>query len=243
MNGFRSLGALLVACAIGCSGASSDDQADDDGAAITHAEAAKAYEYSELLLDGVDASPAVQKLGANRWSVYSASKGRFIGIVMFAIDANKDVKYAVLVNAGRAADGKAKMAVLALDKAGNESTGVPVADAKTLMSDSPMLNALLAKRTAATPTSASGDCVVGVARLAFTLLAGAAIVPIGIYGGAALSVAVEFSGAFQAIPALGAAAGTTIQVGSFAMNVATIFEVGATVFDEALLKKLARCAE
>lgn len=233
--------ALSLSLVAGC-GASPAVEDEDDSAAITHEEAVKGYEFAELLLDEVQASADVRKLGVERWSVYSASKGTFAGLVMFATDAARDVKYALLVNATRSADGKARIAAIALDKAGKESSAVDAATFKILTGDSKMLSDALAARTRAIPNSASADCVVGVARVGFTVLALASTIYVTAAVTAWASVGVEFAAALQSVPALAkalgwAVAGTTQGAGTVAIF-AIVVEAGTNTF-----AKLDRCGQ
>lgn len=231
---------LALSLVAGC-GASPAVEGEDDSAAITHEEAVKGYEFAELLLDEVQASADVRRLGVERWSVYSASKGSFAGLVMFATDAARDVRYALLVNATRSADGKARIAAIALDRAGKESSAVDAATFKIFTGDSKMLSDALAARTRAIPNSASADCVVGVARVGFTLLALAATIQVTAVITAWAAVGVEFAAALQSVPALAqalglAVGGTTFGAGS--VGVVVIVDAAANT-----ITKLDRCGQ
>ncbi len=66
----------------------------------------------------------MKKLGASSWAAYNVSDKTFFGLALFASDADKDVKYVILVNARHAADGKAEIAMFELDKSGTRTTKI-----------------------------------------------------------------------------------------------------------------------
>lgn len=200
---------VLCGLALGCS-TPTEEGPESSADAISHSDAAKQYDFAEELLTDVWASASVNKLGGVQWSVYSVSKGAFIGLVMFATDADRDVKYAVLVSATRAADGRARIAALQLDKSGKRSSPVSTAELKILTSDMTMLSAKLGERTKAMSDTPQDKCVKAVARVTFGLFLGAGLVFVAVPA----VVAASFVPALAAFPVLaGSAAGLATSLG------------------------------
>lgn len=239
---------LSVSSLMGCSGASAqDDNPEDDSAAVTADEASKKYEFAELLLPDAPASPEVRKLGAVRWAVYSAVKGRFMGLVMFAIDRDNDVKYALLVNATRAADGKSHVLAFELDKAGKETKVIDAATFRTLASESKPIGDLLAARTRSMPNTAAADCTIGITRISIGVLAGFAVIWVGATAVTMSAAAIEFEALLMSLPVVvQAGADVTVLGGLGAAATAAMFG-SASVYNfdsvDTLVTQLKRCGE
>jgi hypothetical protein len=87
---------IILATGSGCtSGAVSDSSA----ANVTANEAAQQRNFKQAVLLDFPASEAnVLKLGIRSWSFYVRDDSEFQGGILFAVDANKDVKYALVMD-------------------------------------------------------------------------------------------------------------------------------------------------
>jgi hypothetical protein len=227
-----SLG-ILVVLANGCAPASESEDEEASDSALTHSEvAAKDYEAPELLLDKVAPSPSVAKLGVKSWTVYSAAKDRFVGLVMMATDANADVKYGLLVRAKRGADGRLDIAAFQLDKAGRDAGPVDKEVVTTLIGDVKPLQSALAERSRKQKNTARQDCTIGIAQTFFSVILAAA----GTVVVAKVAAAVLVAEAGSVLTAL-------VTTGQLAGNLAVLGPAYSVISEVDTWRKIERCFE
>jgi hypothetical protein len=119
--------ASLATLLTGCAAEPLDDAGTSEGAA-TAEEVASTYEFSTKLFEGVRPSAGVATLGVRSWTAFEVVNKQFFGLALYALDESGNVKYVVLQNARRRADGKTTIAVAELDKSGKKAR-VPPQDA------------------------------------------------------------------------------------------------------------------
>ncbi len=172
---FAGTAPLLLLALGACAPAAAED-VDDTEDAITHSEAAAQHEFSALLFkdDQRSVTNATRALGVASWAGYTISDKRFLGVGLFASDAAGQVRYALLLNARRAADGKADVAVLEVDKAGNRSPKITPATYSALLGDLEHLQRSL-RSASDVPRTAGQRCAAGLTvAVAGALIAGGA---------------------------------------------------------------------
>ena len=198
-----ALPCVALLAIVGCTVPATDEDTSGSGDAISHRQAADQFEFAEVVVDAAKPSDDVRALGVASWTVYSASKQGFLGLVMFATDSSGDVKYMILANARRAADGKVTVAAFELDKEGRK-TNVEAATLKTLTSDMGWLRGQ-AELAAAAPESRAMKCAVALAKLTLGALAGVALVMVAI---PAIEVGAAFWAGLSILGRVGVVAGS-----------------------------------
>lgn len=169
--------ALALAPLTGCAAEPADD-ANEGNSAITADEAASGYDTQEKLVENFSASPEVARLGAKTWSAYAVSNKRFLGLALYAVDARGDVKYVILTQARRAADGKLDIAIFEVDRTGKKVGAVDAATYELLRADMKRLEAPL-RRASDMPRTPAQQCVVSLSVVALggiLMISGGALV-------------------------------------------------------------------
>lgn len=213
---------FTLTMAWGCAAPAVED-VSQSGGAISGEEAAKQFEFAELVVPETAASKEVQALGVKSWTAYSASKQSFLGLVLFASDAEKDVEYMLLVNARRGADGKTHVMAFQLDKAGKQSP-LDAATLKTLTGDMNALNARAQARARSEATnSGEAKCAIGLTKVAFGVLLGAGLIYVAAPAVAGVSMAAEFAPVLASVPLIAKGAGLTIMVATAIPGAAMFF--------------------
>lgn len=102
---------LALAAMCGCSQPTPAEDVASDDDAISHEEAAKGYAFTEKVFDNYPAAAALTKIGVSSWAAYSVSDPKMVGLALFAVDPEGDVRYVMLVNSHRTGEGTANMAI------------------------------------------------------------------------------------------------------------------------------------
>lgn len=123
-----------LALAVGLSSVACAAPEEEDGSsgadAISASEAAREFKGADKVGE-FEAGADAREIGVASWTVYGVKNDAFAGAVLFAMDADGDVKYAI-VSGQRESDpkGKSSLALVNYDKAGK--TGATSADKATL---------------------------------------------------------------------------------------------------------------
>lgn len=225
----------VVTCALGC--VAPTESEEDEESALTHEEMAKKFEGAKRLATGVPVSARqARKLGIVSWSAYYAARKDFIGVVMLAEDAKKDVKFAILVNAARAADGKRRMTIFSVDQAGLETKSEDASIRHALSADIPRIQSEIQRNDEANE-SATALCVRGVG--AVTIAAVGATAGLWLMAVPSVAASAAGSGATVLVDALAMVPGASV----FAGHTGLAIGLDAAGYWSTVQDRIERCSE